>query len=116
MSVPQEAVFFFKEFFFNFSRFRSLSRPLALKKEEERKKRRTVEAPVLVLHLRQDDRAASRDLPVADLGKQFINDPAARFPEFWFPTVESRPFRRQRPNHVPSQASSSTEGLIRMAV
>ena len=48
--------------------------------------------------------------------QQFINDPAARFPEFWSPAVEARPFKRQRPNQVPSQASSSTEGLIRMVV
>ena len=48
--------------------------------------------------------------------QQFINDPAARFPEFWSPAVEARPFKRQRPNQVPSQASSSADGLIRTAV
>ena len=48
--------------------------------------------------------------------QQFMHDPAVRFPEFWSPAVEARPYKRQRPNQVPSQASSSTEGLIRMAV
>ena len=48
--------------------------------------------------------------------QQFIRDPAVRFPDYWSPAVEARPFKRQRPNQVPSQASGSAEGLIRIAV
>ena len=48
--------------------------------------------------------------------KQFVRDPSARFPTFWSPAVDSRPFKRQRPNEQPSQASGSIEGFIGAAV
>ena len=44
--------------------------------------------------------------------QQFIPDPSVRFPDFWFPVVDTRPFKRRRPNQGPSQAVGSSDAAI----
>ena len=44
--------------------------------------------------------------------QQFIPDPSVRFPDFWSPVADTRPFKRQRPNQGPSQAAGSSDDAI----
>ena len=44
--------------------------------------------------------------------QQFIPDPSVRFPDFWSPVVDTRPFKRQRPNQGPSRAAGSSDDAI----
>ena len=51
---------------------------------------------------------ASHQLMMDHRAQQFIQDPAVRFPDFWSPAVDARPFKRQRPDQGPSQAGGSS--------
>ena len=55
---------------------------------------------------------AAHQLMMDHRAQQFIQDPSIRFPDFWSPVVDARPFKRQRPNQGPSQAAGSSDGAV----